>query len=118
MKNKFREKICFEYLKNCNFDKKLENFYKKKTILITGGAGAIGSNLAISLSKLVGKRGRIIVLDNLSAIRDEEPWNLPSLENMIFVKGDIRNDEDLKRVFKERPEIIFHLAAFLQIKIQ
>ena len=32
MKNKFREKICFEYLKNCNFDKKLENFYKKKTI--------------------------------------------------------------------------------------
>ena len=112
MKNKFREQICQNYLNSCNFEKHLKNFYKKKTILITGGAGAIGSNLAISLSKLVGKKGKIIVLDNLSAIRGEEPWNLPSLENMIFVKGDIRNESDLKRVFKEKPQIVFHLAAF------
>jgi nucleoside-diphosphate-sugar epimerase len=31
---------------------------------------------------------------------------------MLFVKGDITNDIDLKRVFNEKPDIIFHLAAF------
>jgi nucleoside-diphosphate-sugar epimerase len=30
----------------------------------------------------------------------------------MFVKGDVRSDIDLKRVFKEDPEIVFHLAAF------
>ena len=70
------------------------------------------------LSSLVGKKGKVIVLDNLSAIKDDNPWNLPSLDNLIFVQGDIRNDSDLKRVFKERPNIVFHLAAFSQIKIQ
>ena len=92
--------------------KNLKNYYKGKIVLVTGGAGAIGSNLTICLSNLVGKKGKVIVLDNLSAIKDNNPWNLPSLENLIFVKGDIRNESDLKRVFKERPNIVFHLAAF------
>ena len=30
----------------------------------------------------------------------------------MFVKGDVRNEVDIKRVFQENPSIVFHLAAF------
>jgi len=54
----------------------------------------------------------VIVLDNLSAIKGDSPVDLPPLSNMMFVRGDIRSDVDLKRVFREKPTIVFHLAAF------
>lgn len=80
--------------------------YKGKKVLVTGGAGAIGSRL---VRKLLELNAFIIVLDNLSS---GYVWNLPQSDNMLFVKGDITNDIDLKRVFNEKPEIIIHLAAF------
>jgi len=83
------------------------NYYKNKIILVTGGAGAIGSNLTRALAEAGAKL--VIVLDNLSS---SEKWNIPSLPNVMFVKGDTMNDIDLKRVFNESPNIIFHLAAF------
>jgi len=82
-------------------------YYKGKIVLVTGGAGAIGSNLTRALAKAGAKM--VIVLDNLSA---GYKWNVPSLPNVMFVEGDITNDTDLKRVFNEKPEIVFHLAAF------
>lgn len=80
--------------------------YDGKTILITGGAGAIGGNLCKSLSKLNAKK--IIILDNLSSSYE---WNIPTAKNIVFIKGSILDDELLKRAFKEKPEYIFHLAA-------
>jgi len=80
--------------------------YKGKNIFVTGGAGAIGSRL---VRKLLELNSFVIVLDNLSS---GYTWNLPQNDNMLFVKGDITNDIDLKRVFNEKPDIIFHLAAF------
>ena len=59
------------------------------------------------------KKGKIIVLDNLSSIKVKDPSNIMPLENIMFVLGDVTNDEDLKRVFeKESPQMVFHLAAF------
>lgn len=107
-----RVKLVNDYLKKLDLDKNLLNYYKGKKILVTGGAGAIGSNLIIALSQLVGDSGRIVVLDNLSSIKVPDPWNVTPLPNIMFVKGDVRSDIDLKRVFKEDPEIVFHLAAF------
>lgn len=80
--------------------------YEGKIILITGGAGCVGSNLSKKISKLDVEK--IIIFDNLSSAYD---WNIPKAENIEFVQGDILNDEDLKRVFKEKPNYIFHLAA-------
>jgi nucleoside-diphosphate-sugar epimerase len=80
--------------------------YKGKKILVTGGAGAIGSRL---VRKLLELDVFVIVLDNLSS---GYSWNLPQSNNMLFIRGDITCDIDLKRVFNEKPEIIFHLAAF------
>lgn len=81
--------------------------YKDKVILVTGGAGAIGSNLSRALANAGAKK--VIILDDLSSSYE---WNIPNLPNVLFVKGDITNDIDLKRVFTEKPEYIFHLAAF------
>ena len=92
--------------------KDILTYYHNNNILVTGGAGAIGSNLVIALSELVGNDGVIIVLDNLSAINSKKPIDLPALKNIMFVYGDVRNDIDLKRVFREKPTIVYHLAAF------
>ena len=68
-----------------------------KTILITGGCGFIGSNLAVSL-KAKYPSSRIISLDNL--IRKGSQFNVDRLKsnNIEFVKGDIRNPSDLEAV--------------------
>lgn len=81
--------------------------YKDQTILVTGGAGAIGSNLVRALANAGAKK--VIILDNLFS---SYAWNIPNLPNVLFVKGDITNDIDLKRVFNEKPQYVFHLAAF------
>jgi nucleoside-diphosphate-sugar epimerase len=80
--------------------------YEGKVILVTGGAGAIGSNLCRRLAEL---GAQVIILDDLSSgVR----WNVPSLPGILFVEGDILDEVKLKRVFFERPQIVFHLAAF------
>ena len=84
-----------------------QEYYKNKTVLITGGAGAIGSNLTKELSELEVKTA--IVLDNMVAGYE---WNLPKNKNILLIKGSITDDVMLKRVFNEGPSIVFHLAAF------
>jgi len=80
--------------------------YENKVILVTGGAGCIGSNLSRRLSELNAKK--VIILDDLSASYE---WNIPKERNIEFVKGSVLNDEVLKRVFKAKPDYVFHLAA-------
>ncbi len=80
--------------------------YKNKKILITGGAGCIGSNLVSALAGLEVKK--IIVLDDLSS---SERWNVPELSNLTFVQGDVLNERLLKELFSEGLDIVFHLAA-------
>ena len=81
-------------------------FYKGKTILITGGAGAIGCNLTRALSDLEAER--VIVLDDLSSA---ELWNVPNRKNVQFIHGSVVDQNELKRVFNLKPTIVFHLAA-------
>lgn len=80
--------------------------YSDKVVLVTGGAGAIGGNLCRKLSDLKAKK--VIILDDLSSSYE---WNIPRSNNIMFVKGSILDDEMLKRVFKEKPSYVFHLAA-------
>ena len=101
-----------EYLLKLDLDVELTKYYKGRNVLVTGGAGAIGSNLILALSELVGNGGKVIILDNLSSIKEKKPWNVVPLSNIMFVEGDVRSDIDLKRVFKEDVTIVFHLAAF------
>jgi len=83
-----------------------ENDYEGKTVLVTGGAGAIGTNLCRKLAELGAKK--VIILDDLSSAYE---WNIPKAKNIKFVKGSVLDDEMLKRVFKDKPDYVFHLAA-------
>lgn len=67
--------------------------YKK--ILVTGGAGFVGSNLCLKLKNYYGKNVEIVALDNL--IRKGSELNIPRLTNqeIIFKKADVRKKEDL-----------------------
>ncbi|MBI4369993.1 MAG: NAD-dependent epimerase/dehydratase family protein [Elusimicrobia bacterium] len=81
--------------------------YESKRILVTGGAGAIGSHLVNEISRCGA--GVVYVLDDLSS---SQLWNVPSLPNVVFIQGSILDEVKLKRVFVEKPQYVFHLAAF------
>ncbi|MBU8881848.1 NAD-dependent epimerase/dehydratase family protein [Kaistella sp. DKR-2] len=84
-----------------------------KNILITGGAGFIGSNLALKLKNLGYS---VTVLDNLSSqIHGENPEKDSPLFQSIsgkinFIKGDITNRKDVENAI-ENQDAIIHLAA-------
>src|SRR2546428_13665407 len=84
----------------------LSETFHRKTVLVTGGAGSIGTNLVNALASFDVKR--IVVLDNLSSAYE---WNIPRGPKIHFLRGDVTRDEDLRRAFKERPHIVYHLAA-------
>ena len=83
-----------------------QRYYQDKTILVTGGAGSIGTNLCRTLAEL---GANVIILDDLSAAYE---WNIPSLPEILFVKGSVTDEVALKRTFAMKPQIIYHLAAF------
>jgi UDP-glucose 4-epimerase len=84
----------------------LQEGFKGKTVLVTGGAGAIGGNLVKALDRY--DTHKIIILDNLSSSYE---WNIPKSPKIQFIQGDILNDENLKWAFKSKPDIVYHLAA-------
>jgi len=77
-----------------------------KKILVTGGAGFIGSNIA---SALVSEND-VCILDNLSS---GSRSNIP--EGATLIEGDIRNDDDLDRATTD-VDIIFHQAALISVE--
>ncbi len=78
-------------------------------ILITGGAGFIGSNLSL---KLLKKGYSVTVLDNLSKQIHGENAELPlDLKGKVtFIKGDVRDKDDWRKAMQGQ-DIIVHLAA-------
>lgn len=80
--------------------------YDNEKILITGGAGCIGSSLAAALVK--GSAGKVIILDDLSS---SERWNVPDDPKVVFIQGSVLDEEVLKRAFSEEIDYVFHLAA-------
>ena len=85
----------------------------KMMVLVTGGAGFIGSHLVDRLMEL-GHTVR--VLDDLSAgsLANIERWL--ENENFEFIKGDMRNPEIVREAVKD-VEVVFHLAANPEVRI-
>lgn len=82
-------------------------------ILITGGAGFIGSHIA---DKFDNGNYEIIIVDNLVGGKIE---NIRYLNNYKFYEVDIRNRDELEKVFKENENIlyVFHEAAQVSVSV-
>jgi UDP-glucose 4-epimerase len=81
--------------------------------LVTGGAGFIGSNL---VDALLARGDEVIVVDDLSTGRRQ---NLDSAlaAGATLVEADIRDREAMEELTgRERPEVIFHLAAQIDVR--
>lgn len=93
--------------------------FKNKTILVTGAAGSIGSELTRQLAQF-GVR-KLILFDNAESpthnirLELEERW--PSLD-FVPVIGDVRSTERLDFVFRKyHPQIVFHAAAYKHVPL-
>lgn len=85
-----------------------------KKILVTGGAGFIGSHLC---DKLIDLGAKVICLDNLSTGKKENISQLEGDPNFIFIKGDANSEKDLVDLFnKHKIDYVFHYAAVLGVK--
>lgn len=86
----------------------LKDFFQKKKVLITGGAGFIGSSIARALQHLGAK---ITVVDALLPLYGGNLFNLTDIKDKItFVKGDIRDEKLMRQLIADK-DFIYNLAA-------
>ena len=78
-----------------------------KTILVTGGAGFIGSNLC---EVLLEKGNKVVCLDNYATGKKENIEEFIVDPNFIFMEGDIRKLEDCFKATKD-VDYVLHQAA-------
>jgi FlaA1/EpsC-like NDP-sugar epimerase len=96
----------------------VENF-KGKTIMVTGAAGSIGSELCRQLATFGIKE--LVMFDNaetpLHNVRLEFEENYPNLK-FIPIIGDVRLPQRLDYVFKTyKPDVVFHAAAYKHVPL-
>jgi UDP-glucose 4-epimerase len=77
-------------------------------IVVTGGAGFIGSNL---VDRLMGAGHQVTVLDNLSGGRLDFLGQHRGSKRFHFIKMDVRETDKLKKALRPDVDLIFHLAA-------
>lgn len=88
---------------------KLENFYKNRNVLVTGGAGFIGSHL---VEKLVALNSNVTILDDLSTGTLENLKN--DIDKIKFINGSIVDFQTCNRA-TENIDTVFHLAAYTSV---
>lgn len=90
-----------------------------KTYLVTGGAGFIGSTL---VERLLKENNKVVIIDNFCDYYDRKikEKNISSFinnKNIKLYRSDIRDIEDVKKVFKENSiDCVIHLAAMAGVR--
>ena len=82
-------------------------------VLVTGGAGFIGSHLT---ERLLKDGDTVAAVDNLSTGSLENIEHFKNNSNFDFTEGDIRDTELMERLV-EQSDVVFHLAAAVGVKL-
>lgn len=83
-----------------------------QTILITGGAGFVGSAMATKLA--ADKNNKIVIVDNLLT---GDVKRVPQKPNVKFIKADVNKLDEISSVFYAFPfDYVFHYAAVVGVK--
>src|SRR5690349_18974139 len=79
-------------------------------ILVTGGAGFIGSHL---VQRLLASGQGVVILDDFNDFYDPaiKRANVAATKGAELVEGDIRDSAAVARAFERRPDAVVHLAA-------
>lgn len=86
----------------------LDTYYRRKRVMITGGLGFLGSNLARALVEL---DARVLLVDALLPLYGGNLHNIEGIEDRLTVQvADIRDQEAMNRLVPEQ-DVIFNLAA-------
>jgi len=99
--------------------KSIENFIRGKSVLITGAAGSIGSELSRQVAKF--KPSHLIILDQdetgIFNISEELFDKFPKLSIKSLI-ADIREELKIDQIFKKyQPQIVFHAAAYKHVPL-
>ena len=80
----------------------------KKTSLITGCAGFLGSHL---VDFLLEKKHKVIGIDNLTSGKNKNIKNAFKNKNFLFIRGNIKNINKLLKKKKLKIDYVFHFAG-------
>lgn len=96
----------------------LEHEYENKTILITGAAGSIGSEIARKLTNY--KYKKLILLDIAeSPLYDlQQEFVLKGHKDFVPIIADIKDNKRLDKIFEQyKPSIVYHAAAYKHVPL-
>lgn len=131
LRNLINGKLTFNQIKEINIEDLLERdpivldeknvneVLAYKTILVTGAAGSIGSEIARQV--LAFKPAKLVLLDSAESPLHEldiEMKDFFRASNTEVVLADIRNEERMQRVFAHfTPHLVFHAAAYKHVPL-
>lgn len=99
--------------------KQIENQLREKTILITGAAGSIGSEIVRQVVQYLPQK--VLLVDQAESALYELEIELsakPSSKRIEVIIGDVCNKERMEKVFSTfRPEIVYHAAAYKHVPL-
>ncbi|MGD6850549.1 MAG: SDR family oxidoreductase [Candidatus Bathyarchaeia archaeon] len=87
--------------------------YKYNKVLVTGGAGFVGSHL---VDELLSRGFEVTVLDNLSYGKKDNFVHNTHNTSFTFIEGDIRDKEIVKKAMEDM-DVVFHEAALVSVPI-
>ncbi len=98
---------------NTKYQSKISSLLRGNNVLVTGGAGFVGSHLC---DRLLQMAAQVVVVDDLSTGKKENLADALVTKKLIFIKGNANQAPVLKKVFaRYQPKYVFHLAAMVGV---